>query len=588
VNGDRCEREGANVTCRVPSGQLDLRLGSAGFVPLYFWESKVPPHGSVDLGTLRLDRGSSISGWCEGLPARAQARVTVTPIRPGKTHDFREHEKSIRDTLLVPVSDRGFFQAVGLPPGEYTVEATAAALRSRRVRVQVAAASESQLPDPLRLVGPAALAVSIAPPVDPAGQPWLVQLIAASGGAGQGQGERTGYTSSTGEWNASGLPSGRYLIGVEDSLGNRWAARTISMEGDRTEAFLLSAVEVDGTLRCAGEPCGGAVAFSEDVSVRQVTMEAGPDGSFSGVLPEEGKWLVEVVRQSSRTIAGAFDVRLAAGESRARVTIDVGGGSLQGTVVDGSGQPIAGASVAIVTKGGPLVARAQSVENGAFEVHDLTAGDYLASAQSAVGTSGAVAATVGDEPGGPLRLVIRPRTKARGVVTGPWGPVIGAAIIGLPRSPAGVGPLRTIRTHTAGDGTFEVELPAGCAAADLLIVPPGLGGRLVVLPVSDEVVFLEVSPNKGTLRVQGRASWKFLVNGAASVPVSLVLGGSRAIGDAPGAASPQLSLEPGRYGICTAPGGGGRCTWGVVSASGEVLLDADEVDRQAAPAEGGR
>ncbi|MEW6337034.1 MAG: carboxypeptidase-like regulatory domain-containing protein [Acidobacteriota bacterium] len=333
-------------------------------------------------------------------------------------------------------------------------------------------------------------------------------------------------------------------------------------------------MEVEGLLTRKGEPAAGTLAFSDSTFARQFSMEAGPDGRFAGMLPEEGRWLVEVVSDTGRTRVGGVDVRLEAGEARAQVDVEIGGNVLTGIVVDREGKEVAGARVIVGRSTGPPISLATSGASGSFEIRGLQDGEYVVTAISAQGSSAPTVTAVHDDPGTPLRLVIAPSSRLRGIVRGPWGAIAGAAIVGVPRCQGDSGARKIIRTGTALDGSFEVEVATGCTAADIAIIPPGLGAKLLVLATTSEPTVIEIGPTSGVLKVVGETNWRQLVNAAAALPARLVLQTAAGAGWLAEGDGQSIPVEPGRYGLCSAFGTAGRCTWVVVEHNTEQVLDA--------------
>ena len=166
------------------------------------------------------------------------------------------------------------------------------------------------------------------------------------------------------------------------------------------------------------------------------------------------------------------------------------------------------------------------------------------------------------------------------MVVGPRGPVSGAAVVGLPRSPAGSAGMRVIRETTRSDGSFEARVPAGTAAVDLLVKPPGMGGRLMLLPMSEGPVVITVTDSRSTVRISGPHGGIFLTAGLASLPLSLVLQDAQALMGGTTDVTYFLPMEADRYGLCVATSGGERCIWGVALSSSEVVLDTMQLRKR--------
>ena len=580
ITNDSCVRTDEEVSCRVPAGTVDVRLGSSGFIPRYYWSVEVPPHGSVQLGELGMQRGGSVSGWCAGMPPGGRVVATLIPASTGRPAEVIEEDRVGRRSLSAPVSQRGFFQIAGVPPGEFEIQATATGLTSARLGVSVMGENESRLTEVLALRPPASLEVRLEPVLDPDGEAWHIGVLPAPGEPRRRDDEHSAAASAQGDLTLLGLLPGKYLLFVEDGRGNQWLARTVDLEGVMIELVVLPLVEVEGFLKRKGIGVSGTVAFSDRQGLRRFKMASSPDGSFQGYLPEEGRWRVAVVAGSAQTQVGAVDVRVKPGSSRARVEIDLANSMLRGVVVDTREQPVAGAMVTVRHKGGPRVAEAASAADGTVEFGGLEEGEYLLIALARMGSSAPTSAKVLEGEEASVRLVVLPSDSLRGMVVGPRGPVSGAAVVGLPRSPAGSAGMRVIRETTRSDGSFEARVPAGTAAVDLLVKPPGMGGRLMLLPMSEGPVVITVTDSRSTVRISGPHGGIFLTAGSASLPLSLVLQDAQALMGGTTEVTYFLPMEADRYGLCVATSGGERCIWGVALSSSEVVLDTMQLRKR--------
>lgn len=577
-----CTRQSTSVECRGPAGRLDLRLGARGFLPTYYWDKAVPPHGTLDLGVLKLAEGSSVSGWCEGLGANQPATVVLTPVQLGGVANLRSSEQTARRALSAPVSERGFFQVSGVPVGEYDVFVEAKGLVSPRLSVRVGPGVEARLPEPIRLTPPASLAVSVVPPVDTRGLPWGLELASLGYIPGRERTELRGSTSPEGEWAATGLSPGPYYLNVADGAGNTWDGRRIEVEGAATVSVEVSPVEVEGRLTRKGEPLAADIWF--EMGPMTAATAANAEGRFACTLPKEGRWDVRLESGSTHVTVGDVDVRVPPGKSRASVEIDLAATRLRGIVVDLAGKPQANFTVFAMRNGGVQHSEARSGSDGAFEIEDLPVGEYSVEARWRNLQTRRVTVSLKEDPEAAIRLVVEEGNRIRGTVTSQWGPVAGAGVSGFPVGAFQPGvPTARLAATTDSAGSFEVTLPPGAQAADLLILPPGLAGRLVRLPASDEPVAIVARADGGLLRiVSGSRGAQQLSNGEASMPLAAV---TRLAGSWPASggaqASASLVMEPGRYGICPFPQG--QCTWGVLSPRGELTLESPQSRPRASP-----
>jgi hypothetical protein len=572
VAEEPCVRVGTRIDCRVPSGRLDLRLGARGFIPAYHWAKAVPPFGTLDIGKLTLIEGGSVSGWCDGLGAGQAATVVLTPVLLGGEAGRRGAEQAVRRSLSGRVSDRGFFQISGVPVGDYHLAVDVKGLVSQSISVRVAPGVEARLLEPIRLTPPASLAVSIVPPVDPQGQPWRLELAGLTYVPGRERAELQGTTSAGGDWDATGLSPGPYVLTVADGRGNTWDARRLDIMGPAAESFVMAAVEVEGRVTRKREPLAADVTF--EMGPMAIKTTANAEGRFACSLPKEGRWEVRVKNESANATVASVEVRVPPGKSRTWVEIDLAATRLRGTVVDLAGQPQRGFTVLANSVGEAASSLAQSGSDGTFEINDLPVGEYAVMARSSRLQSRRTTVSLTEDAETTVQLVIEEGNRIRGIVTSAWGAVAGAGVAGFPVGAVqpGVTTGKLVVT-TDQAGSFEITLPPGAQAADLLILPPGLAGVLVRLPASEEPVMIMARADGGLLRIvsPNRASLQ-VTNGTASLSIAAVsrLAGDR-IAAGPGY-SATLMMEPGRYGLCPRPQG--QCAWGVLPPRGELTLES--------------
>jgi hypothetical protein len=572
VAEEPCVRSRSWVDCRVPSGRLDIRLGARGFVPVYHWEKDVAPFETLDVGTLTLAEGGSVSGWCDGLGPGQDAAVVLTPVLLGGKAGRRGADQAVRRSLSSRVSERGFFQISGVPVGDYHAAVDTKGLVSEAASVRVVPGVEARLLEPIRLSPPASLAVTVAPPVDPRGHPWRLDLAGLDHVPGRERVEEQGSTTASGDWNVTGLPHGPYALTVADANGSTWDVRRLEISGPTTESFVMAAVEVEGRLTRKHEPLAAGVTFEMGPMTAKATANA--EGRFACTLPQEGRWDVRVKNESTHVTVGDVEVRVPPGKSRAWVDIDLAATRLRGTVVDLAGKPQAGFTVLASRVGGSGSSYSRIADDGTFEINDLPVGEYSVVARSSRLQSRRMAVTLAEDVETSVHLVIEEGNRIRGIVTSPWGAVTGAGVAGFPvgATPPGIPSSRLVAT-TDPAGMFEIALPPGAQAADLLILPPGLAGMLVRLPVCEEAVTIVARADGGLLRIISptRAAQN-VTNGMASLSLNTVLrlAGNR-FAAGPGQ-SATLMMEPGRYGLCPSPQG--QCTWGVLAPRGELTLES--------------
>ncbi len=250
-----CPIEVGRWSCEVPSGTLDLRLHTEGFIAHYFWDRVIAPGVTHPLGALELISGASISGWLK--------TDDRSPLKPGTSVASVHQTTAAEDPVelrqrrglakRVEVTDRGFFHfASGLAPGAYHLEAEQEGFTPlKSLPVVVTEGAETELAEPLVLTRPAELRIAVDPQVDGLGEPWSLLLLADGTPTPAGAG-RTGLD---GAWIASDLKPGAYYLTVSDSEGSRVRFEEILVEAGSTEHWVdLELIAVEGRVSLGAEP----------------------------------------------------------------------------------------------------------------------------------------------------------------------------------------------------------------------------------------------------------------------------------------------------------------------------------------------
>ena len=345
-----CATQESRWRCDVPAGEFDLRLRAADFVAHYFWELELRPRETVDLGVLKFEHGSAISGWLvtdDRSPLKSGTTVTATPQ---VTQAGSPAEQQRRRFLAgrASVNHRGFFHLNELRPGAYVLEIEHPGFVSLRSSpVVVYEASETELAKPLVLTRPAELRLIVNPPTDISGSPWSLTLIAH----GVTEPVDVGRTQFNGAWTAHELRPGSYLLIIADSQGSRFRSEEVVIESGVAEQWVdLDFIEVEGLVTLGKEPLSAELAFGGASGLVSVTLEADEGGRFHGALPHSGDWPVDV---RSRSIGvhrrlRAVEVEPGKGSSRAWVEIELPSTRLDGEVVDSKGRGVDRATVMAV------------------------------------------------------------------------------------------------------------------------------------------------------------------------------------------------------------------------------------------------
>ena len=562
------ERDG-RWSCRVPAGELDLRLSAPGFAPHYAWGVRTDEAHPVSLGRVPLTRGASVSGWV-GTAALDMKTVEVQL----ETLAFGPSEEGAGDApppIKTRPNARGFFQFTSVPVGTYVVTARAERMSPAfRSNVRVEELAEEVLSEALVLRPLARAEIVILPPLDPSGNRWKIELR-----------RRLPVSSYLSEpvrgamdderWSADGLTAGDYVLRLSDRSGVIEERHEIVVEPEMPPVMIqVALVPVKGRVRTGTR---GLHAKIELTSLKggRAMIETDQEGRFEGYLPYEGSWRPKL------TLAGsgqelrpkAVEVRRRDGDPHARVDFDLPGGVLRGTVSDDQG-PASGARVIVIYPG---LVRSSTVadEDGEFEIVAIAEGSASVEAHRNGLETGLVPVVV-SESTAPVDLLLKKPFKIQGWVTTPDGnPVAGARIRAFsPQMPV------VREATTSPNGRFTVTVSPLVPAVSVSIVPPGLPAKIISVPVAgSERIDIIVPWQGGNLLVRNRDGRHPLIlrNGAVIFLTQLlqpVLGGT-----APNITDDgiQVYVEPGEYMLCSKPVVSDQCARRWIAPGATAVVD---------------
>jgi len=225
----RCRIEEGSWKCQGPAGLFDMRLEAMGYTPQYQWGVSLKAAENTDLGRTPLLRTASVFGRAvrrDGSNPPGPCRATLRPeAMRGVSVAESETARPGETSFSVPLSQRGYFQVLGVSPGMYVLDVECLAASGVR-EVSVQANTETRI-DPLLLLGELTLDINIAPKADPAGLPWQLTVDATAPSLRRLADKAR--TSEDGRWERRGLAAGSYRVMVNSSDGTPWLQRDLEL-----------------------------------------------------------------------------------------------------------------------------------------------------------------------------------------------------------------------------------------------------------------------------------------------------------------------------------------------------------------------
>ena len=497
-------------SCEVPAGALDLSFRAKSYIPIYRWGVSLKPAEVKAVGEIALREGSSLSGWVtvEGgtvAPSCVAKLVTATAgpaVAPSMSH------RVAKAGNRAPVNKEGFFQLTGIAPGSYVLVVEQPGFAPAELSgVDVWPSSETALPNPILLKRPLELEVLIDPPLDWLQRPWQVEVLRGHDFSVQLDRKPVfdGPASEDGLVHVKGQRPGRYSILVSDSLGNRFVAdpmvQVLGREDARREIH-IDLVSVGGQVTHGKEPVAATLWFGGRFGGHRVEMTSDVDGEFHGVLPQGGKWTVEVSAAEPRLETQvSVDVKPDR-EGEAVVDVRLPDTLVFGRVLNEQGEAIPGADVFF--KSATAAIGAETGAEGRFESHALPEGLLQVSAraftsQGKLLSEDTVLNLSEAHPVGPIDLVVRATKSLVGRVESLRGPVVGGTVLVFSQIPR-IGAGAVARTDL--DGGFSVAVPGQALHLTAIVSPPGRALKAFSLPAMKDPVVLHVPEEGGGLELE--------------------------------------------------------------------------------------
>ncbi|HEY6554482.1 MAG TPA: carboxypeptidase-like regulatory domain-containing protein, partial [Vicinamibacteria bacterium] len=487
-------------TCSLPAATFDLVISAQGLTPQYRWGVPVAAGKTTPLGTVMLERGASVVGWVvvEGGQIDSSQCTVRLAVLQSSGADLESATTLERTAVQGEVRKDGFFQMTGLAPGTYTLEIQQPGYSAVRVSpVRIDRGAETFLGETLVLRRVLDLELEVHPPLDWIGQPWRARITRL--------GEQRvspivfeGPVDATGRLTIPGQSAGRFGVSIEDSLGNALHYGEEVVDGPASLISIdLQLITVEGRVSLGSEPLEAVLWFGGRHGATSARMESDAEGRFHGVLPKEGMWRLEIeAAQPGFPVWTRADVQ--AGDSgKASLDVALPDTRVFGRVVDEQGKPVPAADVVALTETADMLVTADAM--GSFELRGLQEGPVWLAAESSKKASDRVFTVLAEgRAAGPIELRLRPTRRVTGTVLSARGPVAGAHVMLLARTPDGGGAAAT--TDTAG--RFEADLPRAVTRIAAIISAPGFPLRVFETAVAEEALSFHVSEEGGSLELR--------------------------------------------------------------------------------------
>jgi hypothetical protein len=500
-----CRVADNRITCIVPLGTWDLRIGSPGYMPDYRRAFHVASDAPNSLGSLSFKRGASVSGRIDlerGFrPSNlADLRVYLTPSTTLRTTAQR---RSV--TANAAASRAGVFYFSGVEPGEYVVSANLKGAVAETQLIKVLADREAQLRQPILIGRPKVLSARITPSTPRPDQSWRVRLDRKTPD-GRFVTVTEGRAAASGEWRYENASPGAYTLSVDDDSGNTFAVREAdATAGDVDLAVTIERVLLSGDVQMGDKPLAASVTFSS-ASRAKVVFKSDAEGTFRGEIPA-GKdivWSAEVESPQLGVERDLAEVRpTIRDDGTAYVKLTLPHGQLGGKVLFEDGRAATHGWVDVTSEDGSTVAMQPHLAgDGGFVATGLPDGKYALQAHVLTDAepmlSEVAEIVVSDHASDPVTLTVRPDRVARGVVLSNGAPVVGATVVvsSTDKSWLFVAPRQTDTT-----GRFSTILPAGTVDVDVFVRARGFATRLFHTKLTESELPVRLAPTGGELTI---------------------------------------------------------------------------------------
>lgn len=565
-----CAHAGSLWTCSVPATPLDLRIAAEGYVPQYIWGKDIARRAVVDLGTVRLTRGASVSGRVT-LPLKQPNLDGITvQLAPAALADSG---RAALLTQTVKTNGRGFFQFGAVDEGTYTVVARMSGWSPANASdVRVVAGAEVALGKPLDLTPLAKLEVLVDPPGLAGGKPWHITMVRSPPAVANAAEVVHAITSPAGEWSRPQLEAGLYDLSIGDAAGSIVHRQLVEIrEGMPPLRISIDSFRVRGRVTFRGEPLECGISFAHPMNASaNIRLRSDTDGRFETMLPEEGTWKVQLALAQGYAQLQPREIRRPADGAPVDLDLVLPSGRIRGKTVDENGDPVP-AYVAVLQNG--KYAASIMASDGRFDLIGVEPADVMIHASNSAldRDGGLVPHRVAEDSDDPITIPVPKRRKMKAWLVTPAGQPIAGALVRYVSA-------GNVAEEVSGPaGELVLPLPEGERSVPLVILSLGLPKKIMLFAAGPEASEIVVSSVAARLLLQHTPRNYWIAHDGAVFHGSFLFEPSS--GGRPREATSNgfaLDFEPGSYAICATPSRE-RCKTFMLQAGTTTTVDVSEI-----------
>ncbi|HKR63103.1 MAG TPA: carboxypeptidase-like regulatory domain-containing protein [Thermoanaerobaculia bacterium] len=459
-------------TCELPVGTHDLKIGARGWAPVFQWNVVVVRGKMTQLAPIEFREGASVLGR---IALSRDVRIPMKRLRVG----LMPVGGAMKSALYATVDERGRFSFVGVPRGDYTLQAAAPSLSSEIRTVRAIEGLVAELDRPLIVGPPHKITVTIDPDVTPENVPWRVRLLSArSGDSGRDARRQLDQVTESsadadGTWLADRLHDGHYVVQITSANGDSWHEAEITIDGDDVrELVSIPLTHVTGTVHLGDRPLAAKLTFGGEYGAIRRQLTADENGEFAGEFPQSqsDEWTVHIASDAPPVDHHVRVTGVRKEDGSLQFDITIPRTLLTGSVVQENGTPERYPIVHVTNADSSVREHISGRADGTFDVIGLAPGTYRVFAEGFLSESERAEVVVGEEDTPSIRLVMKNSLQIPGRVVVGGAPVIGASVDAIAR------PFQGAHDHrqTNESGAFLLVFPRGTEAIDIVVKAPGL------------------------------------------------------------------------------------------------------------------